>query len=351
MPDQTLAQDSPLSATASEEPSCPVCAVTVTHGDRRHILRRVLIALLREKAVWKVIVVSNAAPWNVEELAAELGPERIEVLDLKENKGSSAGFRLGIKRACELGAGLVWTLDGDNEPQERTLGKLLDAYARLSNEAAEDNVAVLGFRTRHHGAILANLYRGRRPSSFWGFHVFDIPHKLWLRMPWGRRALRGALPSLVELRDAPFGGLLFHSGVIERHGLPREDFVIYEDDTEFTNRIVRSAGKLRLVPSALVVDLETPWEIVGGFRGAADGLLRDSSDARAYYAARNRTYLSRHCFPNSRLMLWVNRQVYCLALRLRALYSGSIPRYRLLQGAIRDGLKGRLGTRPEYKLW
>lgn len=348
--DKSLVETERSSAVPDAKSPWSVCAVTVTFGDRKHLLRQVLLALLREKAVWKIVVVNNAAPWDLQALAADLGPDRIEILELDGNQGSSAGFRAGIKRACELGAELIWLLDDDNEPQEGALTDLIAAYVRLNKEVSEDNLAVLGFRSRHHGSVLATSHRGRRPSSFWGFHVLDVPYKLWSRTPWGLRRSRQLLPSLVEVPGGPFGGLLFHSAVVPRHGLPREDFVLYEDDIEFTYRIIRSGGVLRLVPAAIVVDLETPWEIVGGFRGTARSLLRDSSDARAYYAARNRTYLSRHCFPHNRLMLWVNRRVYCLALQLWAVFSRSMSRYRLLEYAIKDGFEGRLGRRPEYPL-
>ena len=331
-------------------PGCSVCAVTITYGMREQLLRPVLLALLKEPSVWKIVVVSNAARWDVRVLASELAPGRIEVLEMGSNRGSSAAYAAGIKRACEVGTDFIWLLDDDNEPQEGALSELLSAHGRLNEEFPRDKLAVFGFRPLHHQDILTGWYRRRRPSSFWSFHVFDTPYKLWRRARRLRPRMRRALPFSVEMGEGPFGGLLFHRAVVERHGLPREDFVLYADDLEFTYRISSDGGALRLVPSAALADLDLAWPADRRFGRGIYAWLVMSSDARVFYGARNQSYLDSHCYPHNRLMFWINRRVFCLVLWVLALVSRRTGRYRLVQSAIRDGLEGHLGVRPEYPL-
>ena len=351
MADSTLAQDSALDAIPGAVQMQSVCAVTVTFGDRQHLLRPVLLALLREQAVWKIIVVSNAAKWNVQALASELAPDRIEVLEMGSNRGSSAAYAAGIKRACEVGTDFIWLLDDDNEPQKGALSELLSAHARLNEEYPRDRLAVLPYRADQLDEVVSGWRLKRRPSSFWGFHVLDIPRKLWRKSPWGGPHPCEQLPRIAETEYGPFGGMLFHRAVVEKYGLPRADFVLYADDVEFTYRITSGGGALRVVTSAAMADLEpTGQKAERCFWGSFQHSLKRGSDSRKYYDARNRAYLDSHCFPRNRFMFWINRQVYCSVLWLLALAYRNTARYRLLRAAIKDGLRGRMGMRSEYPL-
>lgn len=330
-----------------------VCAVTVTYGERQHLLRQVLVALLKERAIRNIVVVANGAQWDVQGLAGKLGPERIEVIDLKTNRGSAAGFAAGIKRACELKTDFIWLLDDDNQPQEKALSTLLSAYADLSAKYPKDSLALLAFRPDHQRAVAFYVPRRcpeRRPSSFWRFHIFDVPYKLWRKTPWGRDRLRQEVPRLIEMTEAPYGGLLFHPSFVAAHGLPREDFVVYEDDTEFTYRVTRGGGNLWLVTAAKITDVDSSWHVKRHFGNSFRLWLQGGSDTRIYYGARNHTYLDRHCFACNRLVYWINRRFFCSIMWLFALFLGRTDRYRLLQDAIRDGLAGHLGVSPRFPL-
>lgn len=326
-----------------------VCAVTVTYGERQHLLRQVLLALLKERAIGNIVVVNNGAPWDVQNLSEELGPSRINVVNLETNRGSAAGFAAGIQRACDLGTDFIWLLDDDNVPEEGALAELLGAYAHLRNDFAEHSLAVLASRCVFFGG--EGIPRRYRPSSFLYFHVLDIPRKFWCRTPWGRPRRSGPLPALVEISYGVYGGLLFHRAAAEAHGLPREDFVVYVDDTEFVYRISRKGGALWLVNAAKIGDLEANWGgAVEKFTNSFHFWLQAGSDMRVFYSVRNQAYFESHCVPRNRLMHWLNRQVYCFTLWLAALAWRRKDRYRLFQNAIRDGLAGHLGMSPRFPL-
>jgi len=328
-----------------------VIAVTITHGDLQHLVRRVLGSLLTQPGIERVVLVTNGVRWDVRSFVEELDPSRIEPVVLDTNRGSAVAYAAGIRRACDLGAEWIWLLDGDNEPEERALAELLMAYKRLSQRFCKDNLAVAAYRPLYQCDLVAGItpkHLRWRPSCFWGFHVFDLPYRLWRRTPWGRARLRGPLPYEVELDVAMFGGLLFHRAVVERHGLPREDFILYADDSEFTRRITQSGGAVRLITSAVVNDLDDTWETRQGNRFPR--WLIGGSPIRVFYSARNHAYLSKYCFKRSSVMFWVNRVSFCTIVRILAMLYGRTDRYRIFKKAVREGLEGRLGVHPEYPI-
>lgn len=353
MANSPLAQNRALRSHTDKAVSGSVCAVTVTYGKREHLLRKVLIAILKLPQIRSIIVVNNGAQWDVQALATELAPKRIEVMNIQCNRGSAMGFATGIRRACELGVDFIWLLDDDNEPQERTLAELLAAYASLRMSIAKENLMLLAYRPVHQRSVAYSAPPGhseQRPSSFWHFHVFDVPQKLWRHTPWGRLRFRETLPPQVEMSNGPYGGLLFHPAVIETHGLPRADFALYDDDVEFTYRITNRGGTIRLITAARLVDLDESWHFTKNYGNSFRLWLESNNDTRVFYGARNHTYLDTHCYPHNGLMYWINRKAYCLVMWVFAVFLRRIDRYRLLQSAIRDGLAGRLGIAPRFPL-
>ncbi|HMN13852.1 MAG TPA: glycosyltransferase, partial [Bellilinea sp.] len=237
--------------------SFDVTVVTVTYGERHDLLRQVLDALPAQ-GVGKVVVVDNGARWPVKaELTAAYG-DWVDVVEMGRNTGSAPGFSAGLKRALDLGAEYLWLLDDDNRPAPGCLFALLQAYAGLHEQCPPDLLAVLAFRREHQADVAAGVplrYVNPRHNAFRGFHVLDIPYKFWRRTPWGRPRVRGALPARVDLGVAPYSGLLFHRAVVERCGLPRADFVLYADDTEFTHRLTAAGGRIVLITAAAIEDL------------------------------------------------------------------------------------------------
>ena len=329
-----------------------VTVVTVTYGERQHLLEPVLRAALAQQ-VRKIIVVNNGASWDINALAIGIGPNAIEVLDMGTNTGSARGCSAGIAQAMEAGAELIWLLDDDNKPTNSALSVLLAEYVRLREKRAADQLAVLAFRPEQQTTLAMGGAQNRinpRRSSFHGFHILDVPYKLWRRTPWGKRRIKEALPRTLNLDVAPYGGLLFHRLLIDKIGLPRADFVLYGDDTEFTYRITRSGGQIVLVTGAMLEDLEPSWNAKQRFGNSFSALLCGSGDFRAYYSMRNCTFFDAHCLPHNRYMFWINRQIYMMIISLFSLIKGQDERHRLLVQAVNDGFTEHLGVNKEFPL-
>ncbi len=326
--------------------------VTVTYGDRRALLRQVL-DVLPAQGVARVVVVDNGACWPVKaELAAEYG-EFVDVVEMGRNTGSAGGFAAGIQRAMDLGAEFIWLLDDDNKPASDCLTVLMHAYQELRRRHPADLLAVLAFRPEHQADVAAGVplrYVNPRRNSFRGFHVLDIPYKLWRRTPWGRPRTRGSLPPQVDLAVAPYSGLLFNRMVIERFGLPRADFVLYADDTEFTHRITQAGGHIMLVTAAAIKDLESSWGMRRNRTSSFSILLNQGTDFRVYYGTRNQAYYEAHCQEHNWLIFNINRIIYISILKAMAYLNNRQARLTLVMEAIDDGFGGRMGVHPRFPL-
>ena len=274
--------------------------VTVTYGNREHLLRQVLDAVCGLD-VSKVVVVDNGAAWPVKSELTAAYPDWVDVVEMGKNTGSAMGFATGIQRALDLEAEYIWLLDDDNCPRRDTLQKLNVAYSEAVAATPRDRLAVLAFRPEHQADVAVGVPVHRinpRENSFRGFHVLDIPYKLWRRTSWGRPRVRRGLPATVTMEQAPYSGFLFHRDLIRAIGLPNTDFVLYGDDTEFTYRITRKDGRIILVTNALLDDLESSWNIKARFGNGFTGMLNGAGDFRAYYGMRNGVYLAISGFPN-----------------------------------------------------
>lgn len=327
-------------------------AVVVTFGDRRELLLPVLQALLEQDAS-HIVLVDHGSVWPV---AEELGPRfgsQLTVLRLSAEQSTAAAYAAGIQAACADGNGeWLFLVDDDNVPQPHCIATLQQAYQDLLPAASRASLAVLAYRPEHLSDIGYSEALGRvtfRPGSFRGFHLADLPGKLWRRRPWARARKASTLAPYTDVPYAPFSGLLFHRELIAAHGFPREDFVYYMDDTEFTYRITRAGGRIVLVGAATLgasKPLGHALEVEAGTSDLADALKHESR-ARLYYGTRNDVYFHTHCTGSSRLLFHLNLYTYLVILGGYALLSGRLDRFRLLREAVRDGMAGRLGKHPQ----
>lgn len=323
--------------------------MTVTYGDRFHLVRHVIRAAL-DCGVAQVIVVANGAAAGsaaaLERLADEANGT-VHMVSLPQNLGSAGGFKAGLEHAAShSGCDFIWLLDDDNVPEPGALQILLAQHGRLRREIPEDRLALASYRDTRTTA--RRVKRGAPPglvfplpSSFQKFHLFNWARNLarMILLRWRKVAGGIASPEVAAVPYAPWGGLFLHRSVLDTCGLPDERFFLYVDDTEFTNRLVRAGGRVYLVFSSVVRDIEPQWH--GGVRLRA---LMGDSDLRAYYNTRNRAYFDAHCGAGRGAWYAINKAAYLSRLGILALLRRRWARYLLIRRAIRDGEAGRLGA-------
>jgi GT2 family glycosyltransferase len=325
--------------------------VTLTYGDRLEYLQELLARAFREKDISRAIVVSNASVAELDQLFM-LWPNRVQVIELDSNTGSANGYAVGIEAALNSGCDFIWLMDDDNAPTPGSFPLLKQRLIDCALRHGTDNTAVLGFRPTHQADVASGVptrFIAPPRSSYFGFHVRQLPYKLWRRTPWGKPKPRPAQP-LLELPFAYYGGLLGHADLFRRIGLPRRDLVLYADDTEYTFRIGALGGHLYLVPEAGLDDLENSWNIKARTSNIYETYLLGSSDLRAYYAARNQAWFDKNLWVTSPLMYRFNRWVFIRLLHFFARRHQRESRLALLLQAIRDGEAGSLGMNRAYPL-
>ena len=322
---------------------CPadITVVSVTYGDRWHLLRGVLRAA-KEQGVRRVVVVDNASKVPVAPLAAAEFGDFVRVVRSEKNIGSAGGYKLALQTATALpSAELLFMLDDDNKPLPGCVAKLCETFNAKLAQWPLDNLIVTGFRSQCCGIKL-------RRASFLTFSVFDIPTKIIKRLPLPRLAAKSC-GHCVPVDIAPYGGVLLHHSVLVRHGLPDERFMLYWDDNEFTYRITKGGGAIFLEKSAGIADIDSSWYTAADKSFALEVWL-EGPDLRIFYTVRNSVYFMDYCTGHNRLLVFLNRNIYLALLALVAVFKGKLGRIRLIRRAIADGKAGRLGETPDFRL-
>ncbi|EXF47201.1 glycosyl transferase family protein [Pseudomonas sp. BAY1663] len=324
--------------------------VTVTYGDRLAYLQRMIETALTFDEIGQVLVVSNASSAPLEQLL-ERWPARVRLIELERNTGSANGYAVGLEAALLAGAEYIWMMDDDNAPTASAVRILHRELERLARQHGQSQVAVLGFRPTQQEDIATGVparFAIQPRSSYFGFHVAQLPYKLWRRLPWGKPAGKPAHD--ISLPFAPYGGMLAHRSLYQSIGLPLRELVLYADDTEYTRRITAAGGKLYLFTEAVIDELELSWNIKAHTRNIYEAFLLGNSDLRAYYTARNQAWFDKHIWAAQPWVYHLNRVLFLFLLRQFARRHRTPERLELIEQAIRDGETRSLGMNESFPL-
>ncbi|MGZ4777504.1 MAG: glycosyltransferase [Oryzihumus sp.] len=290
-----------------------VVAVVVSYN-RRELLAQCLAAVAAQtRPVDAVVVVDNASTDGSAELVTRELPSA-DLVRLSRNTGGAGGFAAGMARAIdEHGADLLWVMDDDTIATPTTLAELTAAYLGYGPELA----LVASRVTWVDGQDQArNIPR-------------PVPWSPSSRSRSRRRTAQrvGGRP----MRTACFVSLLVAADAVRSTGLPTADFFIWNDDFEFTARILRDRPGIYL-PSAVVVHKTATL----GTRAADPG-------ERFFNEVRNKvwTFRAGRAFRGGERVLRIGVAV----LNWARFYWHSDHRDVLRRGLVR-GLRDGLGTRP-----
>lgn len=208
-----------------------VVAVVVT-WNRRDLLERLLRAIeAQDRLPDEVVVVDNASTDDTPEVIGRLATELrtpLQVLRLDRNTGGAGGFHAGMARAVELGADLLWLMDDDGVPPADCLSTLL-GYT--------DRYDFLGPAVVAEGEPDRLCFPIRLPGSARVVHdLADVE--------------AAAAGDVLEGVVIPFNGVLVGRELVERIGLPREEFFIWGDDVEYLWRAKRAGARVATVVSS-----------------------------------------------------------------------------------------------------
>ena len=250
-------------------------AVVVTYN-RRDLLAEALSAVLAQtRAPDAVLVIDNASTDGTAEMVAERFPA-VRLATAERNSGGAGGFAYGLALALAGAADLVWLMDDDTVPEPGALGAMLDARALHPGGAP----ALIASRV---------VWTDGRP------HPMNTPRiKPFVRK---EERLAAAAAGCLPIRSASFVSILVDAGVCRDRGLPQADYFLWNDDFEFTARLLRGQAGL-LCPASVVVH-----------KTATFGSTDADPGQRFFYEVRNK--------------VWTLRAGSALAPAERVLYGGA----------------------------
>ena len=344
---------SSVEATAmTDAPSGSVSIVTVTYGDRLHLLEQVVHACLTDPAVADMHLVSNNSKSDLTGLEARWG-DRLKVIRLDRNMGSAIGFGKGIESALAGERAQIMLLDDDNVPGPGCIDALLEELSRVQSRVGPSLAGVAASRAFHHPdiatAALSPAYVYGRPSRFMGFNLFHRLVRRRLMRLFGRHRLPPGTTSIV-VPSVPYGGYLAAAEAYRKIGTPNADLVLYSDDIEYTYRLTKLGGEIRLVLNTLVDDLDTRQGINMEARSVFSRLLGAPSAFRLYYSVRNQVWFEQNPWSHVALYQSVNRAMFLFFMKREARRLGMPENYEIFMSAVRDGEAGRLGANDRFPL-
>ncbi|QFG22041.1 glycosyltransferase [Actinomadura sp. WMMB 499] len=299
------------SGAPSGAPSGATVAAVVVTYERRDLLAESLAALAaQERRPDRIVVVDNASGDGTAAMVRERFPDA-DLLVLPRNTGGAGGFAAGMARALSGDADLLWLLDDDTVPEPGALHALL--AARDAAAGPDGPATLLASRV---------VWTDGRD------HPMNTPRPKPRASAVERAAARAA--GCVPIRSASFVSVLVDAAAVRERGLPVADYFLWNDDFEFTTRLLRGRRGL-LCPDSVVVHKTKTF-------GGADA---DPGD-RFYYEVRNKIWL----FTGSRGLAPPERVLYAgsTVRRWSRTFAGSsdraVLRRALVRGA-RAGLTGR----------
>ena len=287
-----------------------VVAVIVAYN-RAALLQDCLTAVREQtRALDEVLVVDNASSDDSADVAMN-HPLRPHVLSLTRNTGGAGGFAVGVDLAVRrYGADWVWLMDDDTIPSPTALTELLWACGNYDGRVDIAGSAVVWSDGQAHPM--------NTPRQRWRVSSVDL----------GKAAAVACLP----VRTSSFVSLLVNADAVRRVGLPKAGYFIWNDDFEYSARVLRHGVGLAVPASVVEHRTKTP--------AAADA----DPGPRFYFEVRNKiwTLLKTYDFDP---LDWAAYSFSTLRRWART-WQNSTDRPQLLKTGLR-GLRDGLFTSPK----
>jgi rhamnopyranosyl-N-acetylglucosaminyl-diphospho-decaprenol beta-1,3/1,4-galactofuranosyltransferase len=206
-----------------------VVAVIVT-WNRRDLLLEALAAVYAQNRPADAVIVIDNASTDGTSAAVQSSFPGVQLATLGVNYGGAGGFAYGMALALAAGADLIWLMDDDTVPEPDAL------------------LALLAARDRHPGRPPA-LVASRVLWTDGRAHPMNTPRTKPLATAKERHA--AAATGCIPIRSASFVSILVEAAECRRRGLPQADFFLWNDDFEFTTRLLRGRAGL-LCPASVV---------------------------------------------------------------------------------------------------
>lgn len=296
-----------------------IIAIVVTYN-RLELLKENLYSLKEQTySLSKIVIVNNNSTDGTEAYLKKLNQEKdshFVIINLKNNIGGAGGFCEGIKKAVELGCDWVWLMDDDTIPTSTALEKLME------KTSLTEKIGFLGSRVLFPDS--SPHLMNNTPPEF---------NKV-LNLEWNAFLDKNVL----TIKYDSFVSCLINTETVKKVGLPYRDFFIWNDDYEYTDRMIKAGYFGGLVLESIVYHkTKTNYRV--------DLLTADDSLAWKYfYGERNKVFIMKK--ENSRLKFLYRYIIDYLRTNKKL---RKIPGNNKLKKAVRKGWRKGLFFNPKIE--
>lgn len=267
-----------------------------------------------------LIVVNNFSSDGTKEYLDSWRCEKSEikkiVVSTEKNIGGAGGFSVGINKAKEIECDFVFLADDDAFADEKMIENAMKGYSQFSNK---DEISAICTSVISKGEFCLG-HRFRIKKTF-----FNVKNEYVKNAEYAKKYF--------EVDGVTFVGAFIKMSVIQKIGLPRTEYFIYHDDSEYSVR-VRDEGKIFCITSSIMYHDQPRNGIINW---------------KEYYAVRNyldliKTYYPRRYYYFNIFQVYL-KKVSILAHIFRNRTNAQRKIYKI---AIKDALKSELGISNIY---
>lgn len=314
-----------------------ICTVVVTYN-RYSLLQECLDALSNQTYPTDIAIVDNAStdgtPTRLQE-DGYLDVEGVRYFRLEENIGGAGGFYEGVKVALEGEYDFVWLMDDDAEPAFDALEILL---RNIDQKYCAYAPAIFSGTKEEYTVQIAG-HRG----------YFDFAHPLpMLQKPIDANLYK---QPKVEIEMASFVGILIPITNIKKIGLPKKEFFIHYDDTEYNLRL-KEFGKILMPTQSRIYHKEKRQEekYIKTFLWMKKPRVKFEKLWIKYYGARNSVYLAKR-YATTKAWYWELLKIYLVLIKDIMLFDDNkLKRIHFATASYLDGLRGVFDNEKPKKI-
>jgi GT2 family glycosyltransferase len=261
----------------------------------------------------EIFVIDNGASEEARSVMANKFPDVRYVL-MSENTGSAGGYREGL-RLASIDNDYVFTLDDDLRLVPDAIEKLLAGF-----EAAEghSNAAIIA---GWESLFAKDYYIAGSKASYSFSQLKKYPELAWR-------------------------GKLFLSDAVKKSGLPRDNYFLYGDDTEYSLRLGSLGYTFYVIPDFTFYDNRSSNKAELPLIFTSTPIYYD--DFRTYYALRNEMSIRleyKQYLKAAKVIGHAIKLAIGFMLQLRSFQKAHI---KAIFDGIYDGIQSRLGKNISY---
>lgn len=288
------------------------CIIVTYQPDKKHL--RTVISSITLQTPNVILVDNTPGTFDITDISND-----VQLIALGKNLGIATAQNIGIRKALEHGADIVWLSDQDTVYPENFLDGMLKAMEQCSTQGIR--LAALGpsYFDTHKNAIQSFL----RHAPFTEYFT--------------------PLPGIQNVSHTIASGKLIPAEILREVGLMYEDFFIDWVDIEWCWRANKKFGYQTVCTGDVVIQ----HTMGDGSRSFLKKKFSIRNPSRRYYMIRNAIHVAIHSHSATlpiRFEVFAKAMIWVVAFPLIA-SSNRLEHVRAVLSGLLDGLRNKMGEK------